>query len=57
MNSITRSPKIFGYLKNRDFSFFILEINSFRTQNKTGLRMNKMRVMQKLSRMLEHTVK
>ena len=57
MNSITRSPKIFGYLKNRDFSFFILEVNSFLTANKTGQRMNKMKVMQKLLRMLEHTVK
>ena len=57
MNSITKSPKISGYHKNRDFSFFISEINSFRTPNKIGLRMNKMRVMQKLSRMLEHTVK
>ena len=57
MNSITRSPKIFGYLKNRDFSYFILEANSFPTANKTGQRMNKMKVTQKLLRMLEHTVK
>ena len=57
MNLITKSLKISGYHKNRDFSFFISEINSFRTPNKIGLRMNKMRVMQKLSRMLEHTVK
>ena len=57
MNLITRSPKIFGYLKNRDFLFFILEVNSFLIANKTGQRMNKMRVMQKLLRMLEHIVK
>ena len=57
MNLITRSPKIFGYLKNRDFLFFILEVNSFLIANKTGQRMNKMKVTQKLLRMLEHIVK